>query len=146
MNHHFLFLLLSFCLFFSACSSSKKKNQKAQIQDQTANAQAIQSDQQITDQQLTDQQTPQQKMPLAPGSVQVTAEILNIEASPRGFHCNLKIISIDGYGSSTPPLPEGTLIVTSVKKELLEDAAQDGSEKAVSSDKLGPGMVKNLTL
>ena len=153
MNPHFFYFLLMSCLLFSACSSSNKKSQESLIQDQAAKARATQSDQQPAEQQTpqqqpAEQQTPQQKMPPAPGSAQVTAEILSMENTPGGFHCTLKIISINGYGSSTPPLPEGTLISASVKKALLEEAGSEeaGSEEATSPKKLAPGMVKDLTL
>jgi hypothetical protein len=98
----FLILLLV-CLLVGACATSKKRKQEQ------ADAALVLAE--------------ESSVPLAPGSARITATIVSLEAAPRGYHCVLDVQGVQGYGSSVPPLPEGSQILVLVGMQLLETTA-----------------------
>ena len=108
MNLNQAYLLLLFFLLFGACSSFKKKR--------PALDEPHQNDQ---------QSAPEQEPSPAPGSAEVTAEILSLEETSSGYHCSLRIVTVHGYGASTPPLAEGTVIDATATAAALQEAIQE---------------------
>ncbi len=60
----------------------------------------------------------------------------------RGYQCVLRIQTVHGYGSSTPPLPAGSEITALAGAPLLESTAPGKEAREV----LPPGEIVNLTL
>ena len=101
-------------MLICGCSSSKEKNQDidqpGQSKADTANAG------------FNMQDKPEPEITPAPGSLRAEAEVIDIEETDNGLHCILKIVKINGYGASTPPLAEGTELKATVSREILLDA------------------------
>ncbi len=106
----------------ASCSSSKKENEEIQ-------ASATSDSSAATDLQNA-QTTPAPIATPAPGSVRVKAEIVSFESTSKGFHCDLKIVTVLKYGASTPPLSEEAIITALVTSETLQAASQNANQDA----------------
>ena len=99
-------LYFTLCLSLSSCSTSKKE------QPETAPTASISSTMPDT--------IPTPPKPLAPGTAQVTASVMEFQEATGGVRCSLKIATVHGYGSATPPLPPDTIIDVLISNSLLE--------------------------
>ncbi len=82
----------------------------------------------------------------APGSLHAEVEILGLEETDRGLHCLLKIVKVNGYGSNTPPLAEGTELTASISKETLRDVSPDlTSDENISIEKVAKKLRSEAT-
>ncbi|MFK7849166.1 MAG: hypothetical protein AB8G77_28015 [Rhodothermales bacterium] len=148
MHHVSLYLLLACLVLSSGCSSSKKKNQQVDSINQTEEDSAA-----LVADSLSNEMDnlPVPGISPAPGSLRAEVEILGIEETDNGLHCLLKIVKINGYGSNTPPLAEGTELTANVSKETLLKASQDpASNDNISiemvAEKLKSQATQNVTL
>ena len=126
MNLHTICILLFSAVLLGGCSSSKKKSQQPESNQE----------------EMAETEKPVPPVAPAPGTVHVTAEVLSLEAVENGFHCQLRIVSADAYGSNTKPLPEGTEIVASLSKDVMTAAQQNEEETAT----MKAGTTQYLTL
>lgn len=90
---------------------------------------------------MADVEKPSPPMSPAPGSVHVTAEVLALEPEGDGFHCQLKIVSVEAYGANTRPLAAGAEFMASVSKDVI--ATAQANENA---DAMKAGTTQHLTL
>ncbi len=63
---------------------------------------------------------PADPISLAPGTVRVTAAVLDRAEKEKIYLCTFRIEETHGYGSATPPLPSGSEVKVEVSKFLLE--------------------------
>ena len=85
-------LIFSVTVLFSGCSSSKENK--------------------------TIPKNPISKPAIAPGTVSVTAKILNISEADGKFTCKVRIIKVNEYGMNTKPVAEGSEIELEVGDNL----------------------------
>lgn len=112
MKHSFK--LLSFIvisLFFlntlTGCGSSKKKNKKNKVQQKHENTMKVDTS---TVKPL--------KEKLSPGTALVTARVIMYnESNP--YQVTIKVLSVRGYGSATPHLPQKADMKVDISKGLL---------------------------
>ena len=126
MNLYTICLLLFSMSMLAGCSSSKKKSQQNTPESE----------------EMTDVEKPLPPVAPAPGSVRLTAEVLSLEPVDGGFHCQLKIVSVDAYGANTKPLGEGAEIIASISKDVIATAQAENEEAATMKS----GTTQNLTL
>ena len=77
---------------------------------------------------------------LSPGTARVSAVVLTCTEQKGHFVCSFRIKTVYGYGSATPPLPEGTKINVKVSKILFEKSSR------VTSQLLKNGNTLEVTL
>ena len=58
---------------------------------------------------------------LAPGSVKVSAVLLDHEKQESGYLCKMKIVKVLGYGMGARPVPKGSEIMVRVADEKVSD-------------------------
>ncbi len=61
------------------------------------------------------------QIPPVVNSANVEAEILSYEETNGYINCSLKILQVKSYGSSTPPLPVGTIIKAEVTSSSIKN-------------------------
>ena len=71
---------------------------------------------------------PADPISFAPGTVRVTAVILDSEEKEKIFLCTFRIEETHGYGPATPPIPFGSEVKVEVTKFLLERNEIQASE------------------
>lgn len=85
---------------------------------------------------------PSPPIPIAPGTAQITATIINTEAVAEGFHCTLKVDRVYRYGSTTPPIPVGTELKALIASQVVETINASASFEAL----MAPESTLDLTL
>ena len=96
-------LIISACLLYLACASTKEKDTLAPpVKNDFVSEKAV-------------------GMP--PGAANITAEVIDYEEVGQRIHCRLQVLQVHGYGAGTPPLPVGTELVVLVRGDLLESGA-----------------------
>ena len=125
MTFYKIILLLLSLSLLGGCSSSRKKDQQ-----NTSEKEA-----------MADQEKPSPPVAPAPGSVHVTAEVLTLEPVGDGFHCQLKIVSVEAYGANTRPLAAGAEFMASLSKDVMETAQTTEDAEAMKA-----GTTQHLTL
>lgn len=108
----------------------------------------------------TQRTMPTQKKPvpsppssLAPGTADVSAVVQACTEHKKNFICFLRIKTVHGYGSATPPLPAGTVIQVRVPKSLIEKNSRTSSQMLKKGNNLkvilsheGPVMGESLSV
>jgi len=115
--------ILLLCLSLTiACSSNKKQQKKnTNIKDNA-----------VTE---ADSSTVKPvKNKLAPGTIDITARIIMYnETNP--YHVTLKVLRVNGYGSSTPMLSANSELKVNISKALLNDHKLEDIKKEFTSIK-----------
>ena len=126
-----LVLAIAFCLMLVGCISS--------VRDSIQNKASSQK-----------QHAPSPPSSLAPGTADVSAEVQDCTEHKKTYVCSLRIKTVHGYGSATPPLPIGTVIKARVPKSLIEKNSRisaqilkEGNHLKVILSHEGPGMGEN---
>lgn len=129
----YLFAIVLTGLFWAGCSSAKKSPTTSSADSTT----------QIIERVDTMPTLPQPPITPAPGTVKLTAEVIEHNETTNGRLCLLKIEEVQAYGSSTPPLAVGSEIWTNLSQSVLQHqiTAQNGT-----TDILPPGQVASFTL
>ncbi|MEM8488922.1 MAG: hypothetical protein AAF564_25480 [Bacteroidota bacterium] len=126
MNLYTICLLLFSMSLLGGCSSAKKKSQQNAPENE----------------EMAEVEKPIPPVAPAPGSVHLTAEVLSLEPVDDGFHCQLKIVSVEAYGANAKPLAVGTEITASISKDVIATATAENEEAAAMKS----GTTQNLTL
>ena len=120
-------LLICLCFTAAACTSSKNENEELE----TASTHELNDNPENSKPETT---PPDPVVAPAPGSVQVQAEIIDFEATSKGYHCELKIVSVDKYGANTPPLAQGQIVKALIATGTLASAAAGEEAEKILSD------------
>lgn len=65
-------------------------------------------------------------VPMAPQTARVTASIADVETAGNAYICTMTIQQVHGYGSATPPLPQGKTLQVAVRATQIEQAGDRG--------------------
>jgi hypothetical protein len=119
IKSYFINGILLFCLSLSvACSSNKKqqkKNTKAVTEADSSTVKPV-------------------KNKLAPGTIDITARIIMYnETNP--YRVTLKVLTVNGYGSSTPMISSSSELKVTISKALLNDHKLEDIKKEFTSVK-----------
>lgn len=120
MRFFSIILLFVFGLWISSCTGTQKKSLPA-LTDSTA----LEAH---TEENLADTPPPKTVAP-PPGTVKLEGKCIDAEETANGWLCNIQIASVHAYGSSTPPVPEGSIIRASISHQVLQTQATESQEE-----------------
>lgn len=126
MNYFYFFVLIVASLLLVGCAASKKRKQEKAAAEMAALPPA----------------PPPASISLSPGAAHIIAEIIDTVPANKGYHCRLIVKAVHGYGSSTPPLPEGSEIVVMIGQQFL-DTNSPGKK---ATEVFSAGSTKELTI
>lgn len=126
MNSFAVSLLIIASLLLVGCAGSKKRKQEKAAASEV----------------MATHPAPPPSVGLAPGAAHIRAEIIETLPAGQSYHCRLIVKAVHGYGSSTPPLPEGSEIVVLINQQFL-DANASGKQAA---EVFSAGASKDLTI
>ncbi len=106
MNPYLTQILLSLALCLGACNTSRTEPGNTTTNNDFTEDQTV--------------ATPPIPAPApAPGTVHAKVEVLSISPEQDGYRCKVRIISVNAYGMGARPLPEGTELDTSARKDII---------------------------
>lgn len=111
-----LIFVIGLSLLLGACSSSRKE-----AQDMPENAESSEQ-----------AAMPKPVVAPPPGTVLLSAEVIDATPTSSGYHCTLKITEIHKYGSGTPHLSEAAEIKVELSEAVLANA---GWQQTLSTQK-----------
>ena len=122
-------------LWISNCTGTQKKSLPA-----PADSTALEA---LTEEHLADTSPPKTVAP-SPGTVKLEGKCIDAEETADGWLCNIQIASVHAYGSSTPPVPEGSIIRASISHQILQTQASESQNELAHV--LSAGRSANFTL
>ncbi len=125
MNYFYSVIPIVASLLLVGCAASKKRKQEKAAAEMAAAP-----------------PPPPASVSLAPGAAHIIAEIIDTVPANQGYHCGLVVKAVHGYGSSTPPLPEGSEIVVMIGQQFL-DTNTPGKQ---ATEVFSAGSTKELTI
>lgn len=101
--------IIAFAMILVSCSSSVRDT----VSDETP---------------LQEPPVPSPPSSLAPGTANVTAIVQDCNEQKKHYVCSLRIKTVHGYGSATPPLLAGTVVKVRITKRLIEKSSYISSQ------------------